>query len=204
MQAILYGSGSSVSSYAVFFVCLSLVPVELISPSSKRMRLLVFAYYNRLTSAQKRMYRKSDEITAVTVPDAFELHSLVSDLENSLFLEDRQKTEDICRSIIENIVARLSVSCFRVNILAVRPAGQWGELHGLYEPAQGRASAKITIWMRTVKHRRVVAFRSFFRTLLHELCHYLDYELFLLPESFHTEGFYKRESSLFHQLSPER
>jgi hypothetical protein len=54
--------------------------------------------------------------------------------------------------------------------------------------------------MRTVKHRRVVAFRSFLRTLLHELCHHLDYELYKLSDSFHTEGFYKRESSLFHQL----
>jgi len=54
--------------------------------------------------------------------------------------------------------------------------------------------------MRTAKHRRVVAFRTFLRTLLHELCHHLDYELFGLEETFHTEGFYKRESSLFHQL----
>ena len=36
--------------------------------------------------------------------------------------------------------------------------------------------------------------------LLHELCHHLDYELLDLEESFHTEGFYKRESNLFHQL----
>jgi hypothetical protein len=58
--------------------------------------------------------------------------------------------------------------------------------------------------MRTAKHRRVVAFRTFLRTLLHELCHHLDYELFGLDESFHTQGFYKRESSLFHQLVPNR
>jgi hypothetical protein len=57
--------------------------------------------------------------------------------------------------------------------------------------------------MRTAKQRRVVAFKSFLRTLLHELCHHLDYELYRLPDSFHTEGFYKRESSLFHQLAPE-
>ena len=42
---------------------------------------------------------------------------------------------------------------------------------------------------------QVVAFRTFLRTLIHELCHHLDYELFLLEETFHTEGFYKRESS---------
>jgi hypothetical protein len=165
---------------------------------------MVFAYYNRLTAAQKRVYRKSDEITAVPLPEAGELHPLVVELEGSLSIEDRQKTEVICRAIIEHIVARFSVPRIRVSVLAVRPAGSWGELHGLYEPAQGRASAKITLWMRTVKYRRVVAFRSFLRTLLHELCHHLDYELYLLAESFHTDGFYKRESSLFHQLSPGR
>jgi len=161
---------------------------------------MVFAYYNRLTAAQKRIYRKSDEITAVPLPEEQELTPLVSELERSLISEDRQKSEDICRSVIDQIVARLSVPRLRVSVLAVRPSASWGELHGLYEPAEGRASAKITLWMRTAKHRRVVAFRSFFRTLLHELCHHLDYELFLLAESFHTEGFYKRESSLFHQL----
>jgi len=40
------------------------------------------------------------------------------------------------------------------------------------------------------------------RTLLHEICHHLDYELYKFPETFHTEGFYNRESSLFHQLVP--
>jgi len=31
---------------------------------------------------------------------------------------------------------------------------------------------------------------------------HLDYEHLRLPDSFHTEGFFKRESSLFYQLVP--
>jgi len=38
------------------------------------------------------------------------------------------------------------------------------------------------------------------RALLHEYCHYLDNDRFQLTESFHTEGIFKRESSLFKQL----
>jgi hypothetical protein len=57
--------------------------------------------------------------------------------------------------------------------------------------------------MRTAQRRQVVKFRTFLRTLLHELCHHLDYELLRLPDSFHTEGFYKRESSLLRQLLGE-
>ena len=54
--------------------------------------------------------------------------------------------------------------------------------------------------MRTAKKEKVVRFRTFLRTLLHEVCHHLDYELFALPETFHTDGFYKRESSLANAL----
>ena len=54
--------------------------------------------------------------------------------------------------------------------------------------------------MRTAALKKVVAFRTFLRTLVHELCHHLDYELFKLEETFHTEGFYKRESSLANAL----
>jgi hypothetical protein len=57
--------------------------------------------------------------------------------------------------------------------------------------------------MRTARHARVVAFRTFLRTLLHELGHHLDLTLLGLPQSFHTDGFFKRESSMFHQLLPD-
>jgi hypothetical protein len=56
--------------------------------------------------------------------------------------------------------------------------------------------------MRTVAQKRVVAFRTFLRTLLHEVCHHLDYTYLRLPDSFHTQGFFQRESSLFYQLVP--
>jgi hypothetical protein len=39
--------------------------------------------------------------------------------------------------------------------------------------------------------------------VLHEMNHHLDFYSLKLPESYHTEGFFKRESSLFKQLVPE-
>jgi uncharacterized damage-inducible protein DinB len=54
--------------------------------------------------------------------------------------------------------------------------------------------------MRTAQQKRVVAFRTFLRTLLHEIGHHVDYTRLRLGDSFHTQGFYQRESSLFHQL----
>jgi hypothetical protein len=165
---------------------------------------MVFSYYNKLSAVQKRIYRTSDKIDTVPLPDPEGLRPQISRLASALEHEDRERTEEICRALALGMANRLGVPPLRVKVLAVRPSATWGELHGLYELAEGRASAVISLWMRTAKHKRVVAFRAFLRTLLHEVCHHLDYHLFLLPDSFHTEGFYKRESSLFHQLLPEQ
>ena len=81
----------------------------------------------------------------------------------------------------------------------VRPSAGWGELHGLYT-AEERRTPVIRVWMRTARQGRVVAFRTFLRTLLHEVVHHLDYHHLKLGDSLHTEGFFRRESSLFHQI----
>ena len=164
---------------------------------------MVFSYYSKLNAKQKRVYRTSDEIAGVDLPAAQDLRPVVEKLRTALEEEDREKVEELCRLIASGLADLLKVPLVRIKVLAVRPSASWGELHGLYELAEGRASAVISLWMRTAKHRRVVAFKSFLRTLLHEFCHHLDYHLFKLPDSFHTEGFYKRESSLFHQLAAE-
>jgi hypothetical protein len=165
---------------------------------------MAFSYFRKLSAAQKRIYLRSDSIISAPLPGAETLQPLIPALASALIKEDRALAEDICRKLALGITNRLCIPPLRIKILVVRPSASWGELHGLYEPAEGRASAGITLWMRTAKHRRMVAFKSFLRTLLHELCHHLDYELYRLPDSFHTEGFYKRESSLFHQLMPEQ
>ncbi len=161
---------------------------------------MVFAYYNRLSAAAKRIYRKSNEIASIKLSDSDELRPLTGAIAAALEREDREKTEELCQGLSASITERLNVRPVRVKVLAARPSRSWGELHGLYVLAEQRSLAVITVWMRTAKFRRVVAFRSFLRTLLHEICHHLDYTLLGMPESYHTEGFYKRESSLFHQL----
>ncbi len=159
-----------------------------------------FAYYRRLSAAQKRIYRRSDEITSIPLPRAQELRSLTDDLAAALEEEDRRGAERICHRLADGLTQRLEVPPVQIMVLRVRPRDGWGELHGLYEPSEDDYLSRISLWMRTAQRAQVVAFRTFLRTLLHELGHHLDYELFELEETFHTEGFYKRESSLFNQL----
>jgi hypothetical protein len=165
---------------------------------------MVFAYYNRLTRADQRIYDKSDQVGTLHLPQAAVLQPLTAKLADALKREDRQRTEGTCQELVSGLTSRLQVPPVQVEVLAARPSRTWGELHGLYTPAEGRRPARVTVWMRTAQRRRVVAFRTFLRTLLHEVCHHLDYELLGLAESFHTEGFYKRESSLFYQLVGNR
>ena len=163
---------------------------------------MVFDYYNRLSAKKQSVYRQSDEITAIRLPDPQPLRPAAQSLVAALKSEDRGTVHALSQQIADGIIAQLKVPPLRIQVLAVRPSDDWGELHGLYLPEEDGKTARIQLWMRTAKHKRVVAYKSFLRTLLHELCHHLDYELYKFPETFHTEGFYSRESSLLHQLAP--
>ncbi len=164
---------------------------------------MTFGYYARLSRAQQAIYRKSDGITEIRLPRPELLHPLVEDLASALASESRERTQVATERLIQGLSRELGLPPVRVEVLAARPHARWGELHGLYTAEEGRLP-KLQLWMRTAKQRRVVAFRTYLRTLLHELGHHIDYRLLRLRDSFHTEGFYKRESSLVHQLAPAR
>ncbi|HKZ05235.1 MAG TPA: DinB family protein [Methylomirabilota bacterium] len=160
-----------------------------------------FAYFKRLTRAQQAVYLRSDGITTVPLPHAEALRPHVAELARALSGEQRAPTEAAAQRLVSALAGALRLPPVRVQVLAARPHAKWGELHGLYEwEARRGGPPLITLWMRTAKRRRVVAFRTFLRTLLHEVGHHLDYAGLGLGDSFHTEGFYARESHLFHQL----
>ena len=161
-----------------------------------------FAYYHRLAPRQKRIYQQSDAIETVVLPDAPMLQPLAAAVGAALLTADRPATQAATAQLIAGLHAQLKVPAVEVVVLAKRPSRDWGELHGLYEFGGVRTRPRITLWMRTAQRRQVVAFRTFLRTVLHEVGHHLDYHLLKLADSFHTEGFYKRESSLFRQLVP--
>jgi len=155
-----------------------------------------FAYYDRLSPARKRIYRRSDAIETLDLPPEVRGGPLVAALRAALEQDDRRAVQAAGQGLIDALTRGYRVPPIRVRVLAQRPSDDTGELHGLYEPEDGATPARITVWMRTAQRTQVVKFRTFLRTLVHEVCHHLDYELFELPETFHTEGFYKRESSL--------
>jgi hypothetical protein len=158
-----------------------------------------FAYYRRLSAARKRIYRQSDAITRLDLPAGVAVGAHLTRLRERLAADDRAGVQRAAQAIGDELVRGYRVTPLRMRVLACRPVRRTHELHGLYELERGR-TATITVWMRTAAKKQVVAFKTFLRTLIHEVCHHLDYSLLKLADSFHTEGFYRRESALIAAL----
>jgi hypothetical protein len=158
------------------------------------------AWYRRLPPALQRIAAASDRVPVLPLRPGPDLRASVADLPRALAGGRSGEVQVIAQRIADGICAGLGVSRVRVRVELRRPPLHGGELQGLYTPANGAGRDVITVWMLTLKRGQVVAFRTFLRTLLHELCHHLDYTFLQLRDSLHTQGFYQRESSLFHAL----
>jgi hypothetical protein len=158
------------------------------------------AWYRRLPAGLQRVAAASDRVPTVPLRAGPALRGAVAALPGVLATGRERDVQALAQRVADGICAALSVPAVRVRVALRRPPLRGGELQGLYTPANGSGRDLITVWMLTAKRGQVVAFRTFLRTLLHELCHHLDYTLLHLRDSLHTQGFYQRESSLFHAL----
>jgi hypothetical protein len=158
-----------------------------------------FSYFDRLSAPAKKLYLASDAIREVTLPNAPMLQPLLPLLQEALLRDDHRAVAATSDALVRGITELMRVPEVSVVVLAERPRRRGSELHGLYTVVPGR-KPQIKVWMRTAALGKVVAFKTFTRTLLHEVLHHLDYAHFRFRDSFHTAGFYSRESSLLRQL----
>lgn len=163
---------------------------------------MAFSYFNRLSGSARRVYLASDAVREVALPNAEMLRPLLPLLREALQSADHGAVSAAADALVLGITKHMKVPEVSVVVLAERPRRKGSELHGLYTAAPGR-KPQIKVWMRTAAFGRVVAFKTFLRTLLHEVLHHLDYAHYRFRDSFHTQGFYSRESSLVRQLLGE-
>ena len=157
----------------------------------------------KFSRSDERAYTRSNAVSAICVPPSALLRSRVGAVAAALETEDRTRVELASQQLLDLFCQLLRVPPLRVEVCGKRPTNHYGELHGLYTPANGKvARDRVQVWMRTARRLQVVAFKTFLRTMLHELCHHLDYEYLKVERSFHTEGFYRRESSLVYTALP--
>ena len=137
----------------------------------------------------------------IPLRDARSLRPIAADLRAALERGDRTEVEACCNELAYEVCGQLGVAILVVTVREARPEEAGSELHGLYEWSEGKLP-QVQVWMRTRARRRVVAFPTFLRTLVHELVHHLDFAWLRLPSSPHRRDFFRRESSLYRQLAP--
>jgi hypothetical protein len=157
-------------------------------------------FRHRLTRTQQRIYDRSDAVASIRLPVSPRLRQAVAAIPSLLEAGTAVRVEQAAQAIADEICLALRIAGVHVQVSGTRPSNTRGELHGLYTASERAARPTIKVWMLTAKRGQVVAFKTFLRTLLHEICHHLDYAHLKLEDSFHTDGFYKRESSLFYQI----
>ncbi len=156
-------------------------------------------FFYRLTPPRQRCYLKSDSIGRfefVASPAAIER---AAELMRALRGNNLRATEQCANELAAELCRSAGVRPVPVLARGVRPHNARGELHGLFRVDPPQA---IVLWMRTAQRHDVVKPRTFLRTLLHEVCHYFDYALLGLEDSFHTMGFFRRESFLVRAVAP--
>jgi hypothetical protein len=178
-------------------------PAEPIAGAAFQSTSMPFPFYDKLTPARQRIYRASDAIARIAMPNISSMQPAVQQIERALSTANRASTEQACQALVNGLNTQMKTPAVRMRVLERRPSDDYGELHGLYEPDNDGKVATITLWMRTAQKEQVVKFRTFLRTLVHEMCHHFDYEHFRLAETFHTDGFYQRESVLLKELLGE-
>jgi hypothetical protein len=176
------------------------------------------AYYYRLPVRAQRCYLASDAIDRFPLRAGPAAFAMVTALMRALDGGAPSIVQRASQSLLDEICRLLGVRAVRIEVRSVRPRNSRGELHGLFYPRAPLRTAAATVrsrsatpvagaplivlWMRTAQRHDVVKPRTFLRTLLHELGHYLDYALLKLDDSYHSGGFYQRESFLVRTLCP--
>lgn len=158
-----------------------------------------FAFYAKLSRKNQAEYRRSDAKATLDIPNVYPLRAFLPDIQMALEDVNTRSLRRSAQALVSLLLEQFDAPSVEVRVLKVRPNNDEYELHGLYEHEEGKRPV-IRVWAKTAAHKRPVAFKTFVRTLLHEVVHHFDFALFDLPNSFHTHGFYKRESHLARQL----
>ena len=174
-------------------------------------------YFYQLSARAQRSYLRGDSIDRFDLVASPTALSLTDALMRALEGGAPTVVERASQALVAELCRLMRVAVVRVEVRSVRPRNAVGELHGIFFPrGTGRTPARIpggtsvrgtaigapaaapliVLWMRTAQRHDVVKPKTFIRTLMHELGHYLDYALLGLDESFHNSGFFRRESFL--------
>lgn len=114
-----------------------------------------FAFYDRLPPARRRTYDRSDDIVELPIPPGEDLAPDVDAIVAALAAADLKSVRRGCQKLLDALTERFAVPPLRARVFAVRPSGEWGELHGMYRPREDGGPPDVELWMRTARLAKV-------------------------------------------------
>jgi len=131
------------------------------------------AHYGKPSAARRRIYDESDRFLCIEWPPVAGLMPLARAIEPALERECRVEVEWTRQTLVDAMNQQLETPRVEVRVPERRPSNSAGELQGLHEPDEITGSReRITVRLRAAAKERVVDFRTFLRTLAHEVCHH--------------------------------
>ncbi len=155
-------------------------------------------FFYRLAPRDQKAYLTSEATEVFDLTAGIHAVALAEALVAALDDGSLAGTGRAAQALASELCRSAGVRAVPVEVKGARPRNARGELHGIFYPDAPR----IVLWTRTAIRGDVVKPRTFVRTLMHELAHYLDYSLLRLGNSYHTRGFFKRESFLVRAVLP--
>jgi hypothetical protein len=152
--------------------------------------------------AEQKAYEISNRLLSVDFKVTPSMKRKVDDLAIWLSAGDKSKVRGATQAVIELLCAAARVPAARLSLVDRAPGEFRGDklvvkLHGVCGP-----DGRITMAYRTAVRRKVIAFKTYLNTLVHEFMHHYDHQRLRLDASFHTRGFYQRVRDLLVQLVP--
>jgi hypothetical protein len=154
-------------------------------------------YFYRLSAAGQRTYLASNALERYEFDPGARARATARRLMDELEAGRERSAAMLAHELALELCLRAEAPRVAVTVRGVRPHNTRGELHGIYYHSR---PPRIVLWMRTAQRHDVVKPRTFLRTLLHEIGHHFDYTVLGLGDSYHTTGFFKRESWLMRAL----
>ncbi len=153
-------------------------------------------------------FRESDQLASIDLPQDDHLRGPAKAIEAAMKAEERNAVLMACTEFLAAAADFYQVPKPEIRVLTSRPlrvyeSGWASELFGDYD----LETKRIRVWIRTAVRKQITSPGTFLSTLVHELCHHLDYEKFGFRDSPHTRGFYERTAALYHharQTPPKR
>jgi hypothetical protein len=137
-------------------------------------------------SQVQRDFARSNATVKIDVPICPVVRWAAKRMQQALAERDAPRVAAASMAFIDALCEKVDLPFIPVKVAPRLKRVGRAEFHGRAVPKS------ITVYLRTTRKGRFVAFRTYLRTLCHEFCHHYDWMALKLNRSFHTKGFYQR------------